>query len=158
MQVELTAAAGVRLAGRDTHALGFNTTSPGPTLRVRPGDELAVPLTNRLDQPTNLHTHGLRVSPQANSDNPFIRVDPGTSFDYSYLIPADHPAGTLWYHPHHHGMVAEQIFGGLAGALLVEPPPGQGPDLRVTEDRVLLVTDTTLDTDGRVVRPMRWRR
>jgi len=50
-----------------------------------------------------------------------------------------------------HATEAEQIFGGLAGALLVEPPTGQGPDLPVTEDRVLLVTDTTLDTDGRVV-------
>ncbi|MGQ0480386.1 MAG: multicopper oxidase family protein [Pseudonocardia sp.] len=151
LEVELTAAAGVRLAGRDTAALGFNATSPGPTLRVRPGDELAVRLSNRLDQPTNLHTHGLRVSPQANSDNPFLRVDPGTSFDYLYRIPPEHPAGTYWYHPHHHGMVADQIFGGLAGALIVDPPPGQGPDVPTVEDRVLLVTDTTLDSGGRVV-------
>ena len=42
LQVELTAAAGARLGGVDTQALGFNDTSPGPTLRVRPGDELAV--------------------------------------------------------------------------------------------------------------------
>lgn len=150
LQVELTAAAGVRLAGRDTRGLGYNTTAPGPTLRVRPGDELAVRLTNRLDEPTNLHTHGLRVSPEANSDNPFLRVDPGTSFDYLYRIPPDHPAGTYWYHPHHHGMVADQIFGGLAGALLVAPP-GPDPDLPVIEDRVLLVTDTTLDGDGGLV-------
>ncbi|QJY45514.1 multicopper oxidase family protein [Pseudonocardia broussonetiae] len=149
LQVELTAAAGVRLAGHDTRALGYNATSPGPTLRVRPGDELAVRLTNQLDEPTNLHTHGLRVSPQANSDNPFLRVDPGASFDYLFRIPPDHPAGTYWYHPHHHGMVAGQIFGGLAGALLVAPP-GQDPDLPVLEDRVLLVTDTTLDGDGRL--------
>ena len=91
LQIELVAAPGVRLAGRDTRALGFNGTSPGPTLRVRPGDELAVRLTNRLDQPTNLHTHGLRVSPQGNSDNPFLRVDPGTSFDYLIRVPTDHP-------------------------------------------------------------------
>jgi len=146
LAVELTAAAGVRLAGRDTSALGFNGTSPGPTLRVRPGDELAVRLTNRLDQPTNLHTHGLRVSPQANSDNPFISIEPGTSFDYLCRIPPDHPAGTHWYHPHHHGVAADQVFGGLAGALIVD----RGPDLPVTEDRVLLVTDTTLDSDGQV--------
>ncbi len=95
LAVELTAAAGVRLAGRDTTALGYSATSPGPTLRVRPGDELAVRLTNQLDQPTNLHTHGLRVSPQANSDNPFLTVEPGTSFDYLYRVPADHPAGTF---------------------------------------------------------------
>ncbi|MBW0091939.1 multicopper oxidase family protein [Pseudonocardia sp. KRD-184] len=150
LQVELTAAAGVRLAGHDTRALGYNVTSPGPTLRVRPGDELAVRLTNRLHEPTNLHTHGLRVSPEGNSDNPFLRVDPGTSFDYLYRIPPDHPAGTYWYHPHHHGMVADQIFGGLAGALLVAPP-GPDPDLPVIEDRVLLVTDTTLDGDGGLV-------
>ncbi|AEA28922.1 multicopper oxidase type 3 (plasmid) [Pseudonocardia dioxanivorans CB1190] len=150
LQVELTAAAGVRLAGRDTRGLGYNATAPGPTLRVRPGDELAVRLTNRLDEPTNLHTHGLRVSPETNSDNPFLRVDPGTSFDYLYRIPSDHPAGTYWYHPHHHGMVANQIFGGLVGALLVAPP-GPDPDLPVVEDRVLVVTDTTLDGDGGLV-------
>jgi FtsP/CotA-like multicopper oxidase with cupredoxin domain len=150
LQVELTAAAGVRLAGRPTSALGYNATSPGPTLQVCPGDELAIRLNNRLDQPTNLHTHGLRVSPQHNSDNPFLRVDPGASFDYLYRILPDHPAGTYWYHPHHHGMVADQIFGGLVGALLVDPPRDRGPDLTVTDDRVLLVTDTTLDGDGRV--------
>lgn len=146
LRVELTAAAGVRLAGRASGALGYNGTSPGPTLRVRPGDELAVRLVNRLDQPTNLHTHGLRVSPRDNGDNPFVRIDPGASFDYLYRIPPDHPAGTHWYHPHHHGMVADQIFGGLLGALLVD----RGADLPVVEDRVLLITDTTLDTGGRV--------
>jgi FtsP/CotA-like multicopper oxidase with cupredoxin domain len=145
LQVELVAAAGVRLAGRDTRALGFNGSSPGPTLRVRPGDELAVRLTNWLDQPTNLHTHGLRVSPQGNGDNPFVRIDPGASFDYRLRVPVDHPPGTHWYHPHH-GTVADQLSGGLAGALLVDG----GPTLPVDDDRVLLVTDTTLATDGTV--------
>ncbi len=153
LQVELAAAAGMQLAGRSTHALGYNATSPGPTLRVRPGDELAVRLTNHLDQPTNLHTHGLRVSPLANSDNPFLRIDPGTSFDYLIRIPPNHPAGTFWYHPHHHRMVADQIFGGLAGALLVEQPPEHSPQLPVTADRVLLVTDITLEANGTVAQP-----
>jgi FtsP/CotA-like multicopper oxidase with cupredoxin domain len=53
LEVALTAAPGARLAGRDTTALGYNGTSPRPTLRVRPGDELAVRLTNRLDQPAS---------------------------------------------------------------------------------------------------------
>ncbi|MQA13970.1 MAG: multicopper oxidase domain-containing protein [Pseudonocardiaceae bacterium] len=154
LHVELTAAAGVRLAGRDTAALGFNGTSPGPTLRVRPGDELSVRLTNRLKQPTNLHTHGLRVSPQGNGDNPFLRIEPGTSFDYLLRIPPGHPAGTFWYHPHHHGMVADQLFGGLAGMLLVDG----GPDLPVDRDRVLLVTDTTMDAGGGVAQPGRMDR
>jgi FtsP/CotA-like multicopper oxidase with cupredoxin domain len=57
-------------------------------------------------------------------------------------VPKDHPTGTYWYHPHH-GTVADQIYAGLVGAVLV-----RGPDLPVAEDRVLLVTDTTLDTAG----------
>ncbi|WP_239153900.1 multicopper oxidase family protein [Amycolatopsis sp. FDAARGOS 1241] len=145
LAVQLTAAAGVRLVGRDTMAWGFNGTSPGPTLRVRPGDLLRVRLVNRLDQPTNLHTHGLHVSPQGNGDNPFVHVEPGASFDYEIRIPIDHPAGTFWYHPHHHGTAADQLFGGLAGALLVDG----GPALAQRE-RVLLVTDTTLAGDGSV--------
>jgi FtsP/CotA-like multicopper oxidase with cupredoxin domain len=146
LELNLAADKGVSLAGRDTGALGFNGISPGPTLRVRPGDELAVRLTNRLDQPTNLHTHGLRVSSQGNSDNPFLRINPGDSFDYLFRIAPDHPAGTNWYHPHHHGTVADQLFGGLAGALLVDG----GPDLPVAADRLLLITDTTLTSDGDV--------
>jgi len=146
LDVTLTAAAGVLLAGLDTSAWGFNGTSPGPTLRVRPGDALRVRLVNSIDQPTNLHTHGLHVSPDGNGDNPFVTVEPGGSFDYTIAIPADHPAGTYWYHPHHHGTVADQIFAGLVGALLVQGEP----DLPVTDDVVLAVTDTTLDGTGRV--------
>lgn len=154
LHVELTAAPGVALAGRDTEALGYNGTSPGPTLRVRPGDELSVRLTNRLEQPTNLHTHGLRVSPLGNGDNPFLRIEPGESFDYLFRIPPDHPAGTFWYHPHRHGLVADQVSGGLAGALLVD----RGADLPIERDRVLLVTDTTMDAGGSVTEPGRMDR
>jgi FtsP/CotA-like multicopper oxidase with cupredoxin domain len=149
LDVTLTAAPGVRLAGHDTSAWGYNGTSPGPTLRVRPGDLLRVRLINRIDQPTNLHTHGLHVSPHGNGDNPFVTVDPGASFDYAIAIPADQPAGTYWYHPHHHGTVADQIFAGLVGALIVEGET----DLPVTDDMVLLVADTTLDGTGHVATP-----
>jgi FtsP/CotA-like multicopper oxidase with cupredoxin domain len=149
LDVQLTAAAGVRLAGQDTSAWGFNGTSPGPTLRVGPGDLLRVRLVNHIDQPTNLHTHGLHVSPHGNGDNPFVTVEPGGGFDYAIRIPADHPAGTYWYHPHHHGTVADQIFAGLVGALLVEGDPV----VPVSGDLVLLVTDTTLDGSGRIVAP-----
>src|SRR6266511_3392311 len=146
LRVRLTAAADVWLAGRHTTALGFNGTSSGPTLRVRPGDLLQVRLVNHFDQSTNLHTHGLHVSPEDHGDNLFVTIDPGATFDYTYRIPASYPAGTFWYHSHHYGHVADQIFGGLAGALLVDP----GLDLPVTRDRVLLITDTTLDAAGRV--------
>ncbi|WP_308284300.1 multicopper oxidase domain-containing protein [Phycicoccus mangrovi] len=95
LDVVLEAAPGVTLAGRSTHALGYNGHSPGPTLVVRPGDLVRVTLRNRLDQATNLRTHGLHVSPTGKSDNVFRVVVPGTDTDYEYRIPDDHPTGTF---------------------------------------------------------------
>lgn len=150
LQASLEAAAGVRLAGQDTSALGYNGTSPGPTLRLRPGDTLRINLANRLDEPTNLHVHGLHVSPEGNGDNVFIEIAPGETFGYEYQLPDDHPTGTFWYHPHRHGLVADQVYGGLAGAIIVV---GDDAEAAFDEDRLLVVTDITLDADGRVAEP-----
>lgn len=147
LQLTLDAAPGeVELGGRPAGVLSYNGTVPGPTLRLRPGDELAIRLVNSLDEPTNLHVHGLHVSPQANSDNVFVAVSPGEAFDYSYRLLPDHPPGVYWYHPHHHGVVAGQIFAGLFGAIIVEDPEA----IPVSRERVLLVSDTTLDSAGNV--------
>lgn len=135
----------VVLAGRRAVALAYSGTVPGPTWRLRPGDLLQVRLVNRLDAATNLHTHGLHVSPQGNGDNPFLRIEPGGSFDYEFQLPADHPAGTFWYHPHLHGLVADQLQSGLYGAIVVD-------DLPVTRERLLIVSDISLRSDG-TVRP-----
>ena len=90
--------------------------------------------------------HGLHVSPQGAGDNVFVTVDPGGSFDYEYRLPADHPPGVYWYHPHLHGLVAGQIFGGLFGAIVVEDTE----PIAAAMDRVLLVSDTDLDAAGYV--------
>jgi FtsP/CotA-like multicopper oxidase with cupredoxin domain len=150
LQVRLEAVAGpVRIAGRKATAFGYNGDVPGPTLRLRPGDRLQIRLVNRLDAPTNLHVHGLHVSPEGNGDNIFVTVAPGETFDYDYRLPEDHPAGVFWYHPHHHGTVADQIFGGLYGAIVVEDPE----ELPVARERLLVVSDITLDAAGRLRQP-----
>jgi FtsP/CotA-like multicopper oxidase with cupredoxin domain len=154
LQVRLEAAAGpVRIAGRPATALSYNGGLPGPTLRLQPGDRLQVQLVNRLSDPTNLHVHGLHVSPDGNSDNPFVKIDPGTTFDYDYQLPDDHPPGVYWYHPHHHGMVADQIFGGLYGAIIVGDPEGSTGSIPVTRERVLVVSDISLDAAGSIQAP-----
>ena len=77
---------------------------------------------------TNLHTHGLQVSPQCPSDYIFNTVEAGESFQYAYGALPDgatvgdfeHTAGTYWYHAHKHGSVAPQMWGGGVGFILVE--------------------------------------
>ena len=112
----------VSIAGRDVRALSYNGGVPGPTLRVRAGDTLNISLRNGLADPSNLHVHGLHVSPENNGDNMFVMIEAGASFDYQYKLPTNHPPGVYWYHPHHHGYVADQVFGGLYGAIIVEDP------------------------------------
>ncbi len=116
-------------------ASGGDSPFIAPTIEVFPGDTVRITLKNELppepdcdkedvNEPhcfntTNLHGHGLAVSPSGNSDNVLISIRPQVEFQYEYNIPADHPAGTFWYHPHRHGSTALQVGSGMAGALIV---------------------------------------
>jgi L-ascorbate oxidase len=123
-----------------------------PTIVMRPGQTVRIGLQNQLpkepdcaeghgiNQPhcfniTNLHSHGLWVSPTGNSDNVLLSLNPGVDFEYEYNVPEDHPAGTFWYHPHRHGSTAMQVGSGMAGVLVVRgeraPTPTSNGDLDV---------------------------
>lgn len=114
-------------------------------IRVKAGQTLKIKLSNVIDpklpdepivhnQPggfnrTNLHTHGLHVSPKGNSDNVFLELKPGDPpLEYVYEIRDDHVAGTMWFHAHRHGSTALQLASGMAGALIVDPGPKGGID------------------------------
>jgi FtsP/CotA-like multicopper oxidase with cupredoxin domain len=145
LTLELAAApTTVDIGGVPVQALAYNGTLPGPTLRLRAGDRVSLGFANQLAAPTNLHTHGLVVSPEGDSDNVFVMIDPGSGHDYEYVLGADHPPGVFWYHPHHHGNSAEQLFGGLYGAIIVED---QDP-IAVARERLLVVSDIGFDAAG----------
>lgn len=106
---------------------------PGQTVRFRlynqlpelPESQCQKAGINAPGQPgcfnvTNLHSHGLWVSPSGNSDNVLLSINPNVNFEYEYNVPLDHPAGTFWYHPHQHGSTAMQVASGMAGALVVQ--------------------------------------
>jgi FtsP/CotA-like multicopper oxidase with cupredoxin domain len=152
LDVSLTAAGGLIPWGAGKrYSLTYNGSTPGPTLRVRPGDTLRVRLTNALDSATNLHTHGLHVSPTGISDNIFRMAAPGETLEYEYLIPQDHVSGTFWYHPHHHGVVASQVAGGLAGAIIVEDALDAMPAIAATNERTLVLSDPTVGSTATVL-------
>ena len=138
----------IEVAGRQAQVLTYNASLPGQTWQVQPGDRIEVQLVNRLDAATNLHTHGLVVSPKGNSDNPFVSIEPGRSFDYRFDLASDHPTGVFWYHPHHHGTVADQIFGGLYGAIIVDAEADAVP---VSRERTLIVSDISLTDAGTII-------
>ena len=139
-------------AGQTTDTRSTDSqTVQGPTLRVRPGDTLRITLTNALDEATNLHTHGLHVSPEGNSDNISLMIDPGQSLTYEYHLPSNHPSGTFWYHPHLHHQVASQVSGGLAGVIIVEDAIDERPEMRATTERILVLSDPRIGADAQVL-------
>lgn len=147
LDLELVAGlATATVAGREVRVLAYAGSLPGPTLFVRPGDRVTLRLRNDLDATTNLHTHGLVVSPEGNGDNVFTMIGPGESFDYDYRLGADHPPGVFWYHPHHHGTTAEQLFAGMYGAIVVE----DDDPVPVSRERLLVVADIRFDASGAV--------
>ncbi|MBL4672222.1 MAG: multicopper oxidase domain-containing protein, partial [Arenicella sp.] len=101
-------------------------------------------LISKKSSITNLHTHGLHVSPQGRADNVFLKLNSGKSNRYTYPLPTDHGPGTHWYHAHLHGSTGLQVQGGMSGALIVKAPPGQSlnpPNYRVTEKIIVPQTD-----------------
>src|SRR5436190_11839180 len=113
--------------GRPVITSVYEGAFPGPTLRVRPGDFLQIELINDLNEETNLHTHGFHVSPQSPGDNVLLHIPPGGRFTYQYTIPSNHPAGTYFYHPHRHGLAANQTFKGMSGMIIIEGDIDQIP-------------------------------
>jgi FtsP/CotA-like multicopper oxidase with cupredoxin domain len=152
LDIELVAAPAKVPFGPGTRfAYTYNGTTPGPTLRVRPGDVLSITLENRLGETTNLHTHGLHVSPSGVADNIFVSVPDHDRRTYTYEIPADHRSGTFWYHPHRHGTVARQVFGGLAGVIVVEDTIDAAPELVGATERLLVLSDPVIGSSSAVL-------
>lgn len=153
----------VRLIGPgfDIVTRAFNASVPAPTLEVFPGDRLSITLVNGFQQPigadsgpnayhnvnkTNLHLHGLHISPLAPADDVLGTVlSPGSTWQYEYQILPNHSPGTYWFHPHHHGSVLLQASAGAAGAVLVKDPPSfLSPQLESMPDKLLVIQNINL--------------
>ncbi len=132
----------VTVGGRRVLAKTYNGRLVGPTLAAQPGDRVVIRLVNRLTEPTNLHFHGLHVSPAGHADNIYVSVAPGREFTYSFVIPRDQGTGTYWYHSHADMTSEEQVFSGLSGVLEVQGLAAALPaGLRGVTERVIALRD-----------------
>ena len=127
-----------------TTTLGFNGGTPGPTLRVRQGDEIAVTFENRTGQASSIHWHGIRIANGMDGVPGLTQkaVPNNEDFEYRFLAP---DAGTYWYHSHNRSW--EQVARGLYGALIVEE--AVPPD--VDADIVVIVDDWRLKEDAQFI-------
>ncbi|MDE5090201.1 MAG: multicopper oxidase family protein, partial [Trichodesmium sp. St16_bin2-tuft] len=133
------------------YVLNYNGQIPGPRLEVKPGDTIRINFTNNLPQPTNIHYHGLHIPMTGNADNVFLNISPGDRLRYEFQIPENHNAGMFWYHPHLHGLVAEQLFGGLAGLFIVRGELDEIPEVKAASEQFLVLQDFALDQKGNLL-------
>jgi FtsP/CotA-like multicopper oxidase with cupredoxin domain len=145
-----------------------------PVLRLKRGDELQLKLVNEtgragleIEKPqmTNLHYHGMAIPPVQPADDVYMLVPAlgmkfgkhnahhlkgmdlkeTNSFEYRWTVPADHPMGVFWYHPHPHGHTEDQVLDGLSGMLVIEGfIEAYYPELAGLKRRTLIFKDFEL--------------
>jgi FtsP/CotA-like multicopper oxidase with cupredoxin domain len=102
----------------------FNSSIPGPTLRMTKGDHILITVKNKGTMPHSFHMHSIHPGnmdgvPIVSGESGFIA--PGHKFTYDFIAG---PAGIFPYHCHMQP-VAEHLNRGLYGALIIDPPLSQ---------------------------------
>ncbi len=98
---------------------GFNGQVPGPLIRVRQNATITVRFHNRIDLPSTVHWHGIRLDNRSDGvpDLTQKAVEPGGDYVYTVHFP---DAGIYWYHPHVREDIEQAM--GLFGNMLVDSP------------------------------------
>lgn len=148
----------------------YNGAFPGPTIRLRAGQQIDMDLINSLPpnthnhdpgninfphnlNTTNFHLHGLHVDPTGNADNVLREIDPQTRADVLVDVPGNHNPGLFWYHPHKHGSAMVQFLSGLSGAIVIEGDLDLVPEVRAAKERLILIQEIGVDDSGNVPDP-----
>jgi FtsP/CotA-like multicopper oxidase with cupredoxin domain len=136
--------------GPETAVWAFNSTVPGPQVRVRQGDRARIVVENQLAEETTVHFHGIRL-PNAMDGVPHLTqhpTAPGETFVYEFDVP---DAGTYWYHPHINSAV--QVGRGLSGAFIVE----EREPIQVDRELTWVLSDWRLLPDAQISEDFRNR-
>jgi FtsP/CotA-like multicopper oxidase with cupredoxin domain len=108
-------------------------------LKAKKGDTMVIKVNNKLEEPTVVHWHGIRLPASMDGTGEVQKpIQPGESFTYRFELP---DAGTFWYHSHHNE--TEQMERGMYGALIVE----QDSKIVTDAERVLMIDDMKLSKD-----------
>ena len=152
----------------------YNGQYTPPVFRLRRGDELQLRLVNKIGpadvqidetQATNLHYHGMSVSPRPPADDIYLVIpslqmieNPALAhnhsgmemrdnyvYEYRWKVPEDHDQGPFWYHSHAHGEAEGQVLSGLSGLFMIDGFINDWyPSLNGAQERILVLKDIEL--------------
>ena len=137
--------------GAAVPSTGISSSYLGPVVRVRSGDTIPFRVENRLDEETTLHWHGLLI-PSDVDGGPHNTIKPGGVWTPELKI--NQPAATHWFHPHPHGNTAKQVYGGLAGMMIVSDGGDRDrglPETYGVDDLPIVLQDKRFGRNGALV-------
>lgn len=105
---------------------GYNGSSPGPTIEAVEGDRVRILVTNKLNEPTSVHWHGI-ILPNGMDGVAGLNqkaIPPGDTFKYEFNLKQN---GTFMYHPHSDEMF--QVAMGMEGFFIIHPKNGDDPKI-----------------------------
>lgn len=108
------------------HCWGYNGSSPGPTIEAVEGDRVRIYVTNKLNEPTSIHWHGI-ILPNGMDGVAGLNqraIQPGETFKYEFTLKQN---GTFMYHSHSDEMI--QIALGMEGFFIIHPRNGDDPPI-----------------------------
>ena len=128
-----------RLDGRTAPAITINGTIPGPVIRLKEGQPATLRVTNRLEDSTSIHWHGLLIPPDMDGvpGVSFAGIEPGATFTYQFPV---RQSGTYWCHSHSGG---QELLGMYAPMIIdpIEPEP-----FRYEREYVVMLSDWSFES------------
>ncbi len=134
----------VNKTGKELEKITVNGSIPGPVLRFDEGDDAVIHVTNRLDQDSSVHWHGLLlpgVMDGVPGLNGFDGIQPGETYTYRFKIRQN---GTYWYHAHSNGQEQDGLYGGIVIQKAQDPAQAQ-------RDYVVLLSDFHEDSSDDIM-------
>jgi suppressor of ftsI len=124
-------------------AYGYNGEIPGPLIRVPQNATIIVRFHNKIDLPSAVHWHGVRLDNKSDGV-PGVTQEPvptGGNFVYRVHFP---DAGIYWYHSHVREDIQQPM--GLFGNMIVDSPENDyyGP---ANTEQVLMLGDLLTNGD-----------
>ena len=130
--------------GRMGSAVAMNRMVPGPLIRLREGEDAVLRVTNRLNEISSIHWHGLILPPGMDGvpGVSFAGIRPGETFIYRFPV---RQSGTYWCHSHSGG----QELLGLYAPLIIDPIRPE--PFRYDRDHVVMLSDWSFEQPEQIV-------
>jgi CopA family copper-resistance protein len=127
------------LDGRTGMAMTINGTIPGPVIRLKEGQSATLRVTNRLEEHTSIHWHGLLLPPAVDGvpGVSFAGIEPGATFTYRFPVKQ---SGTYWFHSHSGG----QELAGMYAPMIIDPIEPE--PFRYERDYVVMLSDWSFES------------